>query len=113
MESSTKRLLGAVTATALLTAAASAQATFETFTPNGASRVTPDGQTVVGSNSTLKSWLWTSGGGFASIGGTSAVDLSDDASVVVGNMKDAANMDGPAIWDAVNGWRTLGGLPGQ
>jgi uncharacterized membrane protein len=76
--------------------------------------MTPDGQTIVGSK-TQGPWLWTAGGGFTTIGasGITAMDLSDDATVVTGNMKDAANMDGPALWDAVNGWRTLGGLPGQ
>ncbi len=113
MESATKRLLGAAT-TVLLASAASAQATFQSFSPNGASRMTPEGQTIVGANNTGP-WLWTAGGGFTTIGasGTMAVDLSDDAAVVVGNKKDALNFDGPAMWDAVNGWVTLGGLPGQ
>ena len=74
--------------------------------------MTPDGQTTVGYD-TGGGWLWTSVGGFVPIGGEVAVDLSDDASVVAGNLKDSAGVDSPALWDAVNGWHTLGGLPGQ
>jgi probable HAF family extracellular repeat protein len=113
MARTTKQLLGSLTATALLAGAASAQATFEYHLPDGASRITPDGLTVVGNPASGGGWMWTAQGGFTQIGGTTAVDLSDDASVVTGNMKDASNIDSPAIWDAVNGWRTLGGLPGQ
>lgn len=112
MYTTTRRLLGGAAALGLLAGAASAQATFQKFIPDGASRMTPDGQTVVGWNGT-GGWLWTPGGGFVSIGGERATDLSDDASVVAGNLTDNNGVDGPAVWDAVNGWQTLGGLPGQ
>ena len=112
MHSATKRLLGGAAALGLLAGAASAQATFQKFSPSGASRMTPDGQTVVGYDA-AGGWLWTPVGGFVPIGGEVAVDLSDDASVVAGNLTDSAGVDGPAVWDAVNGWQTLGGLPGQ
>jgi uncharacterized membrane protein len=112
MHSTTTRLLGGAATLGLMAGAASAQAAFQKFSPSGASRMTPDGQTVVGYDNN-GGWLWTSSGGFVPIGGEVAVDLSDDASVVGGNLTDGAGVDGPAIWDAVNGWQTLGGLPGQ
>ena len=103
----------ALTGLALVTSApASAQATFTVEGPAGASRLAPDGQTVVGSNAN-GAYLWTESGGFVSIGGESGVDLADDASAVVGNRSGADGFDGPARWDAQTGWVDLGGLPGQ
>ncbi len=96
----------------LLASTASAQATLDTHSPSGAARMTPDGQTIVGSGS-QGAWLYTTAGGYVQLGGGGGVDLSDDAAVVAGNRVGASTYDGPALWDAVNGWVDLGGIPGQ
>jgi len=104
-------LLGLLAASGLLARPASAQATFQVLNGGSASNMTPDGQTVVGSD-TRGVWLWTRSGGQIHIGGTWGLDLSDDTSVVVGNTDDSTGIDGPAMWNRANGWQTLGGLPG-
>lgn len=95
-----------------LSATAAAQASLDVIGPSGASRMTPDGLTVVGSNGG-PAWLWTQSGGFVSIGGQSAVELSDDTRTVVGNRIGTTGFDGPALWTSGNGWQDLGGLPGE
>lgn len=98
-------------ALALLAGSTFAQATLTTHSPSGAAAITPDGGTIVGSSG--NAWLWTEAGGIVSIGGQTAVALSDDASAVAGNQTGLDGNDGPARWTSVGGWQDLGGLPGQ
>src|SRR5688572_26099150 len=95
-----------------LGAPAFAQATLEVIGPSGASKMTPDGLTVVGAGGG-SAWLWTQAGGFQSIGGQTATSLASDAQTVCGNRTGTTGFDGPAVWTAGGGWMDLGGLPGQ
>ncbi len=73
---------------------------------------TPDGDTVVGtSTSTGQAFLWTASGGVELIGGLEGSGITDDGQTVVGTIDDGG-LQTAARWNRVDGWTSLGLVPG-
>jgi uncharacterized membrane protein len=101
-------------AVALLCGGLYAQASF-TSVPGGFSAVdiTPDGQIVVGSGSGGGYyWRWKQDPAPTFVGGDGAVAVSDDGSVLLGNIDDqVTGAQVAGIWTQATGWQSLGYLP--
>src|SRR4030095_1085130 len=79
-----------------------------------ATDVTPDGSIVVGMAGANSSfiWRWKIDPAPTIIPGGSAVAVSDDGSVLAGNITDpTVNAQAAAIWTQATGWQSLGWLP--
>ncbi len=96
--------------TASLTSSAlGGNASFTIITNAGGSMdITPDGTTVVGWGNS-GAFRWTKADGLAwLLGGTNAVAISDDGSVILGNANDNSGIENAALW-TTGGWSLLGG----
>ncbi|MEZ6015964.1 MAG: hypothetical protein R3F49_12670 [Planctomycetota bacterium] len=94
---------------ALLALPASAQATFTIMGSGFAADMNPTGTAVVGSDG-QGAFLWTAGGGYVPLGQSDAVSVSDDGTIVLGNITDANGMQAAGRWTQATGWVSLGGL---
>jgi hypothetical protein len=95
--------------------AASAVSAQSTFTRHGVGNVTAmnsTGTAVVG-NDNQGAFLWTTTGGYRPLGQQGAVGVSEDGTVVLGNMTDAQGMTAAGRWTLATGWVSLGGLVGS
>jgi uncharacterized membrane protein len=100
--------------TGALCVAGAAQAQ-STFTRHGAGSVTAmnsTGTAVVGFDN-QGAFLWTTTGGYLPLGELGAVGVSEDGTVVLGDMTDGAGMTAAGRWTAGTGWVSLGGLIGS
>ncbi|MEL6714792.1 MAG: hypothetical protein AAFP86_13505, partial [Planctomycetota bacterium] len=95
----------------VLGSAASAQATFTIVGPGRAADVSPDGAFVVGTDAG-GAFLW-SASGLVSLGQDDAVAVSDDGTVVFGNMTDISGDSFAGRWTAGTGWVPVGALAGS
>ncbi|MCP3903082.1 MAG: hypothetical protein GY715_05540, partial [Planctomycetes bacterium] len=110
-------VLVGIGATTMLSVApdASAQiAKFEVLTEaNVAMDLSPDGKWIVGHSSTGGGYIWSRETGYNVIGGQGASAVSDDGTVVLGDIDDplgiGSNVAG--MWTAAEGWFSLGALP--
>ena len=109
------RFLLAIGVGTLLTASALAQTPSFTPIPGafGASDITPDGEIVVGSGSGGGYfWRWRVDPSPTFIGGNDAVAISDDGSVIAGNINDpVTGAEVAARWTLATGWVSIGALP--
>ena len=96
----------------LLSPTVAAQATWTSLGTGSAWDMSDDGQFVVGENGG-SAFLWSSGGGQASIGQDDAVGVSSDGTVVFGNATDSGGNTVAARWTQAGGWTLLGGIGGQ
>jgi len=98
----------------LLAAPSFAQDASAILVPNGfgIADITPDGKTVVGfGTGGAYYWRWQEDPAPTFIGGDNAIAISDDGSVIAGNMTDPqTGFMEAAIWTAADGWETLGGV---
>jgi hypothetical protein len=106
-------LVTASTFTLLLAGAASAQS--YTAIPGGAYQandITPDGEIVVGTGSNgAYYWRWRVDPAPIDIGGDWGKSISDDGTVITGNMKDPVTGQQVAgRWTQATGWVSIGGL---
>jgi len=77
----------------------------EAFSANDLS---PDGRYVVGFHSDGGGYLWTRENGYTLLGGEYAAAVSDDGTVVLGEVEDpVTGHSEAAIWNAVDGWQQL------
>ena len=95
-----------------LAAGAQAQATFTLMGSGRAADMNPDGTAVVGLDG-QGAFLWTQAAGYQPLGQDDAVAVSDDGTVVLGNMTDPNGMDAAGRWTSSTGWVSLGGLLGS
>jgi uncharacterized membrane protein len=79
------------------------------------SDVTPDGELVVGSGSGgAYYWRWRTDPAPTYVGGSTATGVSNDGTVITGNMKDpATNKQVAGRWTQATGWVPLGALNGS
>ncbi len=102
-------------ALALCVGSVSAQKIINLPTGSWANDITPDGEVVVGTfdfgNGFI--WRWRVDPAPTVILGGDVVGVSDDGSVVCGNIPDPGNSGASvaAIWTAASGWQSLGWLP--
>ena len=86
-------------------------ATFEEVGANAfVAGCSDDGSVVVGS-ANGQAFRWTTGGGFQSIGGFEASDVSADGNVIVGTILDGG-IQRAAHWNETDTWTSLGDMPG-
>jgi uncharacterized membrane protein len=109
------RMLLAGSALALVGGAASAQSYQAIPGVFAASDITPDGQIIVGGGSGgAFYWRWKVDPAPIFIGAQGAVAVSDDGTVIAGNMSDpTTGMKVAARWTQATGWVPLGGLTGS
>ena len=92
--------------------AVSAQSTFTRYGTGSATAMNSTGTAVVGRDN-QGAFLWTAAGGYVPLGQDGAVAVSEDGTVVLGDMTDAAGMTAAGRWTAATGWVSLGGLVGS
>ncbi len=107
-----KNVFPLLASSALLAVPASAQATFTLMGSGTAADMNSDGTAVVGRDN-QGAFLWTASAGYMPLGQTDAVSVSDDGTVVLGNMTDANGMQAAGRWTAATGWVSLGGIGGS
>ena len=104
-----------VAAATLLAGSLQAQAARYIEIPNGwgGTDITPDGSLIVGSGPTgAFYWRWDEEPAPTFIGGVSAAAVSDDGTVIAGDMIDpGTGAQVAAIWTEDDGWQSLGWLP--
>ena len=110
------KLLGPVILACLALAASANGQQLRTM-PSGtwATDVTPDGEIVVGSYNYVDGfiWRWRTEPAPTIIPGGTIEAVSDDGTVVAGNIHDqVVDADVAAIWTQATGWQSLGWLPG-
>ena len=111
------RLLGLVVLTGLAASGpASAQQLVNLPLGSWANDVTPDGEVVVGTYDYHDGfiWRWRVEAAPTVILGGDMVGVSDDGSVVCGNILDPGGSGNQVagLWTAATGWQSLGSLPG-
>ncbi|QDV05228.1 hypothetical protein Poly30_07240 [Planctomycetes bacterium Poly30] len=94
---------------ALLAIPASAQATFTLMGSGTAADMNSDGTAVVGRDG-QGAFLWTATAGYMPLGGSDAVSVSEDGTVVLGNFTDVNGMQSAGRWTAATGWVSIGDL---
>ena len=101
-----------VTGALCAASAAGAQSTFTRYGTGYPSAMNSTGTAVVGSDN-QGAFLWTATGGYLPLGQQDAVGVSEDGTIVLGNMTDAQGMQVAGRWTAATGWVSLGGLVGS
>ena len=88
---------------------ASAQATFTLMGSGTPADMNSDGTAVVGIDN-QGSFLWTAANGYTPLGELGAVAVSEDGTVVLGDITDANGMTAAGRWTAATGWVSIGDL---
>lgn len=88
------------------------QVSWTTLGTGSAVDMSDDGQFVAG-NEGGNAFLWSSGGSQVNIGADDAVAVSNDGTVVFGNLTNGGGNSVAARWTSGTGWVDLGGLGGM
>jgi len=97
---------------ALAVGALHAQNTFTIRGTGNVAAMNSTGTAVVGGDA-QGAFLWTAAGGYLPLGQTNAVGVSEDGTVVLGNIVDTNGDELAGRWTAATGWVSLGGLIGS
>ncbi len=111
----TSRLVVLATLAVAVVLAAAAPAGAQQYIPlptgTWANDITPDGEVVVGTAPTgCFIWRWRDDPAPTYIAGADAVAVSDDGTVMAGNMVDPMGQQVAARWTQATGWVSLGGI---
>lgn len=85
------------------------QTTFTVIGQGAAYDANSDATAVCGADS-QGAWLWTQAGGYVPLGEQSAEAVSEDGTVVLGQIKDGSGSNVAGLWTQATGWQSLGGL---